>query len=79
MVGQTRKRVRLQVSDCDSHVKRAVTRSDGRVRSVCSFPFVTLSARSFVIARFAARSALDFWFELLLRQAVETSVSQQHS
>ena len=71
MVDQACKRVifaNCKVSDCDSYVVRAVTRSDGRVCSVCSFSFVTLSARSFV-AHFAARSALDCWFELLLSQA----------
>ena len=41
-----------KVSDCASHVKRVANRSDDRVRSVCSFPFVSPSARSFVVARF---------------------------
>ena len=64
-----------KVFDGDSHVQRAVTRSDGSVLPVCSFPFCVFSARSFVVARFVARSALG----LLVRAALETGVSQQHS
>ena len=64
-----------RVFHCDSHVTHAVTRSDGRVvLFVVSF-FVTLSARSFVVARFAARSALDCWLELHLRQASLSSIA----
>ena len=38
-----------KVSGCDSNVKRAVTRSDARVSSVCSFPFVTLSLSLYAV------------------------------
>ena len=64
-----------KVFDGLSHVKRAVTRSDGSVLPVCSFPFCVFSARSFVVARLVARSALG----LSVRAALETGVSQQHS
>ena len=68
-LGQTHRRVRLQVLDCDPHVKRTVIRSNCSALPVCSFPFCVFSARSFVVARFMARSVLVCWFELLLRQA----------
>ena len=61
-------------NDGDSLVKRVVTRSDGGVRSACSFlffvsfPFVSLHA-VLLLRAFVARSAFDCWFELLLRQA----------
>ena len=64
-----------KVFNCDSHVHRAVTRSDGSVLPVCSFPFCVFSARSFVVARFVARSALDCWFELLSRQVSLSSTA----
>ena len=46
-----------KVSSCDSNVKRAVTRSDGRVSSVYSFPFVTLSLHSVLLLRASRHEA----------------------
>ena len=40
-----------KVSGCYSNVKRAVTRSDAKVSSVCSFPFVTLSLYAVLLLR----------------------------